>query len=218
MNIVEALRVVLSPLGYLRARNSTKKYWDFIIPGLVAVATALLFVSPWLRITVFGEKGFVHGINELIQILVGFYIAALAAVASLANPTLDQGIAGEAIRFNNRDLTRRQFLCLAFSYLSLLTICIYGVGLAANLVAETIRAAISPAFFPFIRGTFGALYGFAIAQLGLITSVTLYYLGEKIHVSGLKANPTIVLPIEGAANQEQPSSADKENNSVPTAD
>lgn len=218
MNIVEALRVVLSPLGYLKARNSTKKYWDFIIPGIIAVATALLFISPWLRITVFGEKGFVHGINELIQILVGFYIAALAAVASLANPTLDQGIAGEAISYNRRNLTRRQFLCLAFSYLSLLTICIYGAGLAANLIAETVRAAISPVFFPYIRGIFGAVYGFAIAQLGLITSVTLYYLGEKIHVSALKANPTVVLPIEGAANQEHPSTMEKDAGSAPTPD
>lgn len=218
MMIGEALRVVFSPLGYLRARNSTKNYWDFILPGIVAAGTVLLFISPSLRITVFGEKGFVHGVNELIQILVGFYIAALAAVASLANPTLDEGIAGEPIKLDNRALTRRQFLCLAFSYLSLLTIFIYGVGLGSNLVAETVRAATPATVFPYIRGAFGALYGFAIAQLALITSVTLYYLGEKIHVSGLKANPTIVVPIEEAANQDQSNIRGRETDSSPTAE
>lgn len=202
--IIEALRVIFSPLGYLKARNATKLYWDWIFPSLIAMATCCLFATPWIHLTIFGEKGVVHGVNELLQVLVGFYIAALAAVASLANPSLDRGISGEPILLGKNTLSRRQFLCLALSYLSLLSIIVYGMGLASELTADTFREAVPAHLHLYFRGIFGVIYGLSVAQLGCITSVTLFYLGERIHVGELTANPTEFIPIDPAANQEGP--------------
>jgi hypothetical protein len=202
--MIEALRIVLSPLSYLSAKNPTKAYWDYIIPALVGAAVCVLFILPGFKVAIFGEKGVVHGVNELIQVLVGFYIAALAAVASLANPALDRGIDGDPIKLKQAKLTRRQFLCLAFSYLSLLSICIYGAGLLANLTAGTVRASAPPALLPYFRGIFGLMYGFFVAQMACITSVTLYYLGERIHVAQLVANPPEIIQIDPNASNDGP--------------
>ncbi|MBB3761413.1 hypothetical protein VDG05_22015 [Xanthomonas campestris pv. raphani] len=202
--IGEALKVLLSPLGYLKAKNPTKIYWDWIIPLIAATVASAIFINPWLRITVFGDKGVVNGVNELIQVLVGFYIAALAAVASLANPALDRGVAGEPIKSDGKDLTRRQFLCIAFSYLSLLSISIYGLGVLSNIISEPIRSALPAGWILYTRGVFGLIYGFTTTQLACITSVTLYYLGERIHTADLVANPMTIVEIDPAANNEGP--------------
>lgn len=202
--MIQALEVLLSPFGYLKARNPTKVYWDWVIPLVAAMLIAAIFINPWLRITIFGDKGVVNAANELIQVLVGFYIAALAAVASLANPALDRGVVGDPITSQGKSLTRRQFLCIAFSYLSLLSITTYGIGVLSNITSESIRSAFPKELIPYMRAAFGFIYGFAATQLACITSVTLYYLGDRIHKADLIPNPTVFNEIDRAASNEGP--------------
>ena len=195
MNI---LRTLFAPLNYLRARNSHKFAWDWIVPALVAaVATVCLFVLP-KPVSVLGDKGLVYWVNELLQVLIGFYIAALAAIASFDRPSLDQPIEGEGVTLKSRSLNRRAFLSLMFGYLSLLAILLYCVGLSASLLTEKIRL-ITPVALLYLRAIFVFLYGFFFVQMLSITMVALFYLGDRIH----RQTPT-PLPPQDVASTDEP--------------
>ena len=69
-------------------------------------------------------------------ILIGFYIAALAAVSSFRNDTLDRELSGRPVKLVNARqgkkkeeiLTRRRFLAVLFGYCAVLSICLYIAG------------------------------------------------------------------------------------------
>jgi hypothetical protein len=204
-----AIAVLLAPLKYLKARNPTKIYWDWVIPGLVALAGLLVLTLPAKPINIFGEKGLIHGVNELLQVLVGFYIAALAAIASLNNAALDGQVANEPVSCDGKNLTRRQLLSLMFSYMSFLAIAMYATGLFAGLVADPFKSLVTPEHAIWWRGGFAAVFCFFVTQLACITLVTLYYLGDRIHVKQAKAKPTVAKPLTAvpqreAANEQGP--------------
>lgn len=182
-----ATQVLLAPLKYLRTKNDIKRHWDWTIPALVTVLGVLLLTQPSKPLNVFGEKGLISGVNQLLQVLVGFYIAALAAVASLNNQSLDAPVANTPVTLGTKSLTRRQLLSLMFSYMTLLSITIYACGLGAMLVALPLRNAMPEVAVPWARGFFAAFFVLFLTQLACITLVTLYYLGDRIHVKEVKA-------------------------------
>lgn len=186
--MISTLGTLLSPLKYLRARNGHKFAWDWTIPAIVAVlGTVCLFVLPE-PIAILGDKGFVYWVNELLKLLVGFYIASLAAVASFDRASLDQMIEGEGVmlkvlrngEYVDRPLTRRAFISLMFGYLSLLAIALYCTGLLVSLLGGNIRL-ISPNALMYLRAAFVLIYGFFFAQMLSITLAALFYLSDRIH-------------------------------------
>jgi hypothetical protein len=136
-----------------------------------------------------GEHGVLAGIATLAHVLVGFFIAALAAVATFHGqgmddvmsspaPTLVDRYKGKKIK---RDLTRRQFLCFLFGYLAfvslfiaLLTIFerVLGAQLAL-IIPEVIKVWLRPLLFAFILFVFWNLF--------ITTLIGLYYLTDRIH-------------------------------------
>jgi hypothetical protein len=185
---MDTLRTLFAPLKYLRAKNDHKFVWDWVLPAIVAVAATLcLFVLP-RPVSILGEKGLVHWVNELLQVLIGFYIAALAAIASFDRPSLDQPIEGEGVTlkvlqedgYKPKQLNRRAFLSLLFGYLSLLAIFLYVLGLGVSLLSDNIRL-ISPQLLPYLRGVFVLAYGFFFTQMLSVTMVALFYLSDRIH-------------------------------------
>lgn len=122
---MKTLRTLLSPLNYLKAKNSHKFTWDWTIPGCVAVLGVMVMLILPRPVPILGGSGLVYWVNELLQVLIGFYIAALAAVASFDRASLDQKIEGEGVTLRvlrqgdlvDRSLTRRAFISLMFGYL-----------------------------------------------------------------------------------------------------
>src|ERR1700754_3223786 len=95
--MISTIGTLLSPLKYLKAKNRHKFVWDWIIPAIIAICgTACLFLLP-KPIAVLGDRGLVYWVNELLKLLVGFYIASLAAVSSFDRASLDQNIEGEGV-------------------------------------------------------------------------------------------------------------------------
>ena len=186
--MIATLKTLLSPLTYLKAKNSHKFVWDWIIPALFAVLGVLLLLVLPKPLSVLGERGLVYWVNELLQVLIGFYIAALAAVASFDRAALDQLIEGDGVTLKvvrdgspvDRSLTRRAFISLMFSYLSLLAITLYCMGVAISLLEGNIKLILPAALF-YLRLGFVFIYAFLFAQMLSITLVALFYLGDRIH-------------------------------------
>lgn len=177
--------------GYLSIQHPTKPYVDWVIPGLLSVvATAIAFAVRG-KINFYGSGGFVSLALGYIQNLPGFYIAALAAIATFPRVEIDQIISGNPPprientdsqgNRNTIDLTRRRFLCLMFAFLTaeciVLTVCSF-LGLS---VAAAIRVVVQEwaHITLFIIATF--FYFLLFFQLIVATFWGIFYLGEKIH-------------------------------------
>lgn len=195
--MIRTLQTLLTPLNYLRAKNPHKFTWDWTIPAIAAILGVACLVLLPRSISVLGERGLVYWVNELLQVLIGFYIAALAAIASFDRVSLDQLIEGDGVTIRvqgaegpyDKPLTRRAFISLMFGYLSLLAIALYCIGLVTSLLESNIKL-IVPDVLYVLRAIFVLAYGFLFAQMLSITLVALFYLSDRIH----RQTPTALPP------------------------
>jgi hypothetical protein len=183
--------VLLRPFAYLTIRHDSGRLpWvNWGLP-LVLAAAALLgigAVAPGLNI--FHAGGLLDRLLGFVQTLPGFYLAALAAVATFGRENLDRVMPGTPPRakipYNGRltdqELTRRRFLTMLFAYLTALSIALTLAAVLAITLVDPIAAAIPAALVHPLR-TLGAFaFMTFIAQLLVITLWGLYYLSERIH-------------------------------------
>ncbi|ALT79063.1 hypothetical protein AT984_19585 [Paucibacter sp. KCTC 42545] len=144
------------------------------------------------RVDLFGASGVINKVLGFIQSLPGFYLAALAAVATFNNPDMDRLMPGTPptarILYNGKlitvELTRRRMLCIMFAYLTVLSFVLTMSSIAAMTFAEDIKAAIqenSPLLIRWIKAAFTSIYFGALFQMLTITMWGLFYLGERMH-------------------------------------
>lgn len=204
MIIVDALRVLFSPLKYLRAKSMTKAYWDWGIPLTVSAAVVWIYILLPAPFPLATERGLFASVNQLLQVLVGFYIAALAAVASLNSVALEQSVEGDPVTLAQKgvdhpvSLNRRRLLSLMFSYLSFTAISMYMVGVLAILGNASFKDFVPQVLAASFKVAFLAVYSVILVQSVCVTLVTLFYLGDRMH----RQTPT-ALPAEPAASDEE---------------
>ena len=78
---------LLRPFSYLWIRGAKKRGFDLVLPAFFAVVSTLCVI--WLRPQLFMSNGLFAQIGSMVQNLPGFYIAALAAVATFQRDSLD---------------------------------------------------------------------------------------------------------------------------------
>lgn len=183
---------LLRPLtGYLSVQHPTKRVVDWIIPCTLSLVASLALMYFREKINVYGSGGFVSLVLGYVQNLPGFYIAALAAIATFTRPEIDQIIPGrDTPKIKNIDshgnvnlieLTRRRFLCLMFAFLTAECILLTLFSVIALNTAGPLRESLSnPAYLTLY---FFASLGYFLLffQLMVTTFWGIYYLGEKIH-------------------------------------
>lgn len=138
---------------------------------------------------VWGSGGMVQMVQQVVQGLPGFYIAALAAVATFGQqstldmeipaptPTIQTRSAGEWISMK---LTRRRFLCLLFAYLTTVSILLSLLATYGMAIAAPVRK-IAPTIFANCLSYAGtALYSVFLFQLVVVTLWGLYYLSDRM--------------------------------------
>ncbi|CAM5457876.1 hypothetical protein TMEC54S_03496 [Thauera mechernichensis] len=139
-------------------------------------------------INAFGEQGLLARLLAFVQTLVGFYIAALAAVASFNSRHLDRVMPSPPptmrVKYNGSlqtvPLTRRRFLCAMFAYLTALSF-LFSIAAITVLSLATSVAAVAPATMTVVlKPVTLALFLLAIFQMTSITFWGLFYLGERI--------------------------------------
>lgn len=188
--MLKSLIKLFVPLNYLRIQHACMKYFNFVIPLIIATFTILIFIllsDTSAKLT--GQNSFISVITEFLKILTGFYIAALAAVATFNKPDMDELMEGEPpklkIKFREKtqiiDLTRRRFLCYLFGYLSFLSIVIYLGGEFSFYLPNVYCIIFSSKCYIYIKYLSLFIYLFAFWNLITNTLLGLYYLTDRMH-------------------------------------
>jgi hypothetical protein len=179
--MLAVLRQLVTPLRYLKVKSSggEKFTLDIYLPAVLAVATCTaisLFpnIAPML-----GEHGFVANLNNLLQTLTGFYVGALAAVATFPNPTMDQKT--DNLYLGGELIERRIFLAKLFAYLAVLAFTLYVIGLFISFPAHIFHEMGEGRFKFCVRVVACFVYLFIFWQMLSITLLGLYYLCDRIH-------------------------------------
>lgn len=182
---------LLRPFCYLTIEGMNgKRFYDIIFPIALMLLTLLTILHPNYNISIlFNENGFIEKFITFIIGLPGFFIAALAAIATFNRDGIDEPINSngespyisvKAVRDNGNEytskeiITRRVFLCMLFSFLtaqSFILIIGYNIFSSAeylnsNLIITTIMSCI---------------FIFMFYQIIVTTFFGLYYLGDRIH-------------------------------------
>jgi len=187
--IVLPIQRLLVPVDYLRISHPEKRFYDFYIPiALTLIVTLLLYLVPF-SVDIVGSNGMVSIFTNLLQILTGFYIASLTAVATFDRPSMDKVMLGNPpklrIKYRGQDtielLTRRRFLSFLFGYLSLLSFILYFLGAFSTLLIPHIIILLPQPIFPYIKFFCVLIYLFLVSNLLTTTLLGFYYMTEKIH-------------------------------------
>lgn len=188
--IIPGLRQLFSPLNYLRMYgNNVKSWYDWKIPMLFTFLSILpMVVFEWSP-EVFSEKGLVSQGTELLKMLIGFYIASLAAVSTFPSSVMDQKIAGKGLTLDVKrqgrkltiPLSRRRMLSYLFGYLSFISILVFIAGVICILLADDIKRIFPFYLHEYIKLLGVSMYLFLFYNILVTTLLGLHYLTERIH-------------------------------------
>lgn len=183
--------LLLRPFDYLRIQHDSKSGLDWKAPFYATAVLTIAFVllNHLSKIDLFSAAGLTQKILGFVQSLPGFYIAALAAIATFNKADIDFVMPSPAPKLpvkikgklHEIDLTRRRFLCAMFAFLTAESLIIIILAIAAPTVSDAIKN-VSPIFLhtPF-KTTFFCIIVFLMSQLLVCTFLGLYYLGYRLH-------------------------------------
>lgn len=184
-------------LGYLWIQHPQMSTYTRMLPlgigAILAVAASCLPVP----LIILGPSGLFAGVLQVFSILPGFFIAALAAVATFNKPDMDETMPPPAptieMRFGSEsdsvELTRRVFLSYLFSYLTVASLLIsvslvLGIQLTGNVgVAAKYISSFDYGFAAIAAARFFILYSVftACASVLVVTLQGIYFLTEGVH-------------------------------------
>ena len=196
-----AFRQLCVPCNYLRIKHGdrlleSKVVYDFVLPGVLTAVTVGFAVLLDMKVTVFGNRAVFDALSGLLSILIGFYMAALAAVATFDRKGIDDPLkGGDAILVvrarlggepKPKKLSYRQFISYLFGYASFLAFIIYAVLLLAGSAwPKLVMIAAKFQWWPEIMEqvidplTFVLVF-FALWQLFVTSLLGIYFLAERI--------------------------------------
>ncbi|EMD6910560.1 MULTISPECIES: hypothetical protein [Citrobacter] len=184
---------LFSPLSYLRIKHEEKKWYDFIVPFAVSVCLTIAYHFHANKIPLIETNGLLLQVNGLLQVLIGFYIAALAAVSTFSSATIDEVMAGdpptllEEFRGEKMTvlLTRRRFVCYLFGYLALVSFMLFCLGMVSILVGKPFHLWLltfwSPDVIIWLKTFFVGGYLFILMNIITTTLLGLYFLAVRFH-------------------------------------
>lgn len=173
---------LLRPFSYLNIKHEDKWIYDWLLPLFFTIITCtiILLCIPIKNVT--NSDGLISELTSFVSNLPGFFIAALAAVATFNKNDIDELMSNppkiEILHHGNPmmiEMTRRRFLCVLFSYLTAISIFIVlftriSLSITFSTEVDSIASWL---------GTF--TYFFFVWQMLLATVLGLYYLGERLH-------------------------------------
>ncbi|SDI36242.1 hypothetical protein SAMN05216588_115101 [Pseudomonas flavescens] len=182
---------LLRPFGYLAIRHPYKWIVDWLYPVMFTVLI-LWFMGAYNGFRgVMGSDGVISLVLSFIQSLPGFYIAALAAIATFGRADIDSVLPEPTpkiwIKFRGSEnlvsLTRRRFLAMLFAFLTaesllLIVYSIFLISYGTGLVGTSFyRVSLDSVIGVSLIG----IYFLLLCQMVISTFWGLYYLGYKLH-------------------------------------
>lgn len=196
------IKLIYKPIDYLNIKlsdQSKQKYnLDILFPFCIAFAFSciLLFINYMDNsINIFYKDiSLLGSITSFFQSMPGFYIAALAAIATFPSDSMNKTMAeptpyllrdkDEKDEDKNRDfLSRRRFLCYMFAYLSFISIFFFFMSVTLSFIYSFKLFQICDIFL-YLGYFISCLIVFYIVfQTIFITFLGLWYLGHRIHLN-----------------------------------
>jgi len=194
--MIWAVRQLCAPLRYLRIEQGSglfrsKLSYDLVLPALLAASSTAVTYRLGAQLGLFATAGLIPGIIDLLNLMIAFFIAALAAVATFDKPSLDEAMKGEPAILKLRSarggtrlhpLTNRQFICYLFGYLSFASI----ILIAALYIARQIGPSLIGAYplLPWAKLTIKLLGTFLLFmvlwQIFVTTLLGIYFLCDRL--------------------------------------
>lgn len=143
------LRQLFRPFDYILVYQpgswlKNKRMYDIILPSAAALVLTILYVIAPSKPAIIGDKGIFEDLQQLLSLLTAFFIAALAAIATFQRESLDKPVRGtpayikrhvaNQVGLTNHLLTRRQLYCYLFGYLSIMSLVLFLIVMAMNVV------------------------------------------------------------------------------------
>jgi hypothetical protein len=187
---------LLYPLRYFSLVNAEKRLLDLSALPLAVLIAAAFWVFPGANF--FAASGFLDKVLALTSALTGFYVAALVAAATFAHPDLDKIITVGPVleplgKGKDRILdpiSRRQFACIVFGYLSFASLAmsfVIAVVVTTSVEAKSAIVSSKAAIIltgvaaPWIRASIVYFLILPLAHIVVVTGLGLYYLMERLH-------------------------------------
>lgn len=186
------LHQLLRPFGYLNIKGVSGKFiYDWAIPFALSCLSMIYLYAATTPKVLLSSDGFLKNTISFISILPGFYIAALAAIATFNRKQIDDPLISDngtpyiyvkGVKENGKpyrtkeDMTRRLFLCMLFSFLTAESILLI---MLHNFASPLLSTATNI----YCLGVYLFIFLLILWQLLVTTFFGLYYLGDRIHMS-----------------------------------
>jgi len=176
------------PLKYILIRHPEKTKFDVVFPAIFACLFSLPTISPEFRQCAVTDMDLLERSSDLLSILTGFFVAALAAVATFGGEEMNETMPGsppvtlrDSYGNEPEELSRRRFLSFLFGYLAFVSLGLYISGFIYYGLNTFVITKYKPdwAIPSFI--VFWVLYGLALGNLLANTLLGLFYLTDRIH-------------------------------------
>lgn len=202
--------LLLTSLRYLRLRDERGRRLAFRNIAATLALTAALS-APFIAISTsnyFHKDGFIDKVGSFSSVLTGFYVAGLLAVATFASSmgNLDGVIhigriilPGREEADPARDLTRREYVCAIFGYLSAMSLFTTLLSITIVTIAEALPALHD---FEIHRGGYDlkvykdvlriapiAVFSTLVSHLTVVTCHGLYYLMDRLYAQSPEILP-----------------------------
>ncbi|CRM13219.1 hypothetical protein [Pseudomonas sp. 58 R 12] len=185
------LNQMLQPLSYLAIRHPQKWKVDWLFPVMIALVCTICSIGEGWVSDIYRAGGPISMLLGFFSSLPGFYIAALAAIATFGRndidnilpeptPTVKLVTRGENVLVK---LTRRRFLAMLFAFLTCESIALvlysvlflsYGTAIADVELWDGSGSKVIIIIMTFVYFTL-------LMQMLAATFWGLYYLGFKLH-------------------------------------
>ncbi|OHV83313.1 hypothetical protein [Ensifer sp. LCM 4579] len=183
---------------YRRIEDATMRHYVWTVPLCITLLSfAMYYVLP-IRPQISGDGGLLDKASQALTLLPGFFITALAAVATFNRPEMDETMPSPAPRIKiahrgNRveiELTRRLFLSYLFSYLSILSFFLFAIVSSAPYILENLTFLINLINNPYItewasvilKNVSMAILVYFFTSLVVTMLHGIYFLCERIHM------------------------------------
>lgn len=184
---MSTFKKILTPINYVRIKHPEKRVFDIFIPLIIAILITIFIFSLDTPIPIISKDGLISVINGILQILSGFYIASMAAVATFQKSGMDSIMDGAPPTLKGKELTRRKFLTYLFGYLAFSSIMMYLIGGGIQLLSPTLNHT-QWIKITWIKISLVAMYLFIIANIICTTILGMYFMIDKMHDEKPKLN------------------------------
>jgi hypothetical protein len=180
----------LTPFKYLTIMYRQKVWYDVVWPIALGVGMTWLVVIWAAPTPIFGKDGYLAGLQNLLTILGGFFVAALTLITTADIAILKEPVSGKdppRLRSEPAPLSRKRFLAYLFGYLATSSILLVAVALVANIIAPALSQKVSADARLYVKVVGVGLFNIWLAHVFVSTMLGMYYFTERLQTSDRKA-------------------------------